>query len=173
VLASFTVLGQIGIVAGIIFLFIRKQDRKSNCFLKLVEEYALFIIFSVSLTGTLLSLYYSDYIGLEPCVLCWWQRIFLYPQVILAGIATWKNDRNIFLYSLWLSIIGAVISGYQSLLQYGVSSPLPCAAGGTAVSCAKVYFMEFGYITIPLMAFTAFLITAGAAYIGYRGNKIK
>lgn len=170
ILASFTVLGQIVILAGIISLFIKDEKGEPNLLLKLTKQYALLIIFIVSLAGTLLSLYYSNIVGLEPCTLCWWQRIFLYPQVILAGVALWRNDKNILIYSLWLSAIGAIIAGYQSLLQYGLTSSLPCAAGTTAVSCSKVYFMEFGYITIPLMAFTAFLITFGAALVGYRQN---
>lgn len=173
VLASFTVLGQIGIIVGIIFLFIKSENSEPNLFLKLVEKYALLIIFIVSLAGTLLSLYYSNIIGLEPCTLCWWQRIFLYPQVILSGIALRRNDRNVFLYSLWLSIIGAIIAGYQSLLQYGLSSALPCSASDAAVSCSKVYFMEFGYITLPLMAFTAFLIMVGVAGFSYYSDKSK
>jgi len=173
ILSIFTVLGQIGIIVGIISLFFKNSAGWPNLLLRLTDEYALLIIFIVSLTGLLLSLYYSDFIGLLPCTLCWWQRIFLYPQVILSGVALWRNDRSILLYSLWLSAIGAIIAGYQSLLQYGLTSSLPCAAGATAVSCSKVYFMEFGYITLPLMAFTAFLITGTTAGLAYYRRKTK
>ena len=53
----------------------------------------------VSLTAVIGSLFYSEIVGYTPCVLCWWQRVFLYPQVILFALALWKKDRGVFKYS--------------------------------------------------------------------------
>jgi disulfide bond formation protein DsbB len=82
----------------------------------------------------------------------------MYPQAVLLGLALWKKDKGIALYSLALSIVGSAIAGYHYLLQRGVVPELPCAAVGISESCSQRFVMTFGYITIPLMAFTAFLL---------------
>lgn len=115
---------------------------------------ALWIAFGLSLVASFMTLVYSDYLGIEPCPLCWWQRIFLYPQVILLGMAAWKKDIYIADYSIVLSLFGAGIALYQHLLQMLPGSGLPCPA--TGASCAQRFLFEFGYITYPLMAFTLF-----------------
>jgi disulfide bond formation protein DsbB len=102
-----------------------------------------------------LSLIYSDVIGYLPCTLCWYQRILLYPEVLLLGLALWKEDRTITDYIIALSGLGILLSAYQKYLELGGTSILPCSA--TAASCSKVYVMEFGYITIPVMALTSFV----------------
>src|SRR6185369_1050871 len=86
--------------------------------------------------------------------LCWYQRIVMYPQVIILGMAAWKKDYSIWLYSRVLSSIGLVIAIYQYYGQMFNEGALPCS---TAIdSCAKLYFVEFGYITIPMMALSIF-----------------
>lgn len=115
---------------------------------------ALWIAFVLSLFASFMTLVYSDYLGIEPCPLCWWQRIFLYPQVILLGMAAWKRDSYIADYSIVLSLFGAGVALYQHALQMLPGSGLPCPA--TGASCAQRFLFEFGYITYPLMAFTLF-----------------
>ncbi len=110
--------------------------------------------FVFSVLGTLLTLYYSDVLGFEPCPLCWWQRAFLYPQVILFALALWKRDARIAAYSIALSIAGAGVALYQHALQILPAGSLPCPAEGA--SCAQRIVFEFGYITLPLMAATLF-----------------
>ncbi|MBI5645117.1 disulfide bond formation protein B, partial [Candidatus Kaiserbacteria bacterium] len=100
------------------------------------------------------TLFYSDVLGIPPCVLCWWQRVFLYPQVVLFAIALWKKDHSIASYSIPLSIIGFAIGLYNHALQVLPSGTLPCPAQG--VSCAQRFVFEFGYITFPMMAVTLF-----------------
>ncbi len=102
-----------------------------------------------------LSLVYSDIIGYVPCTLCWYQRILLYPEVLLLGLALWKEDRTITDYIIALSGIGIILAAYQKYLELGGSSIIPCSA--TAVACSKVYVLEFKYITIPVMALTSFI----------------
>jgi disulfide bond formation protein DsbB len=114
--------------------------------------------FMVALTATAGSLFYSEIAGFTPCVLCWYQRILMYPQVLLFGAALWKSEERITDYITVMSVVGAFIAGYHYLLQIGVLPELPCSAVGFSVSCAQVFTMSLGYITIPLMAFTAFLI---------------
>jgi disulfide bond formation protein DsbB len=83
----------------------------------------------------------------------------MYPQIILFCIVLWKKNGILPIYnSLVLSIIGAIIAGYHYLLQLGVTPELPCAAVGYSIACSQRFVMNFGYITIPLMAFSAFVL---------------
>ncbi len=108
--------------------------------------------FFVSVAAVAGSLFYSEIIGFEPCVLCWWQRIFLYPLVIIFGLALWKKAPKPFLYATPLAILALVVATYHSYVSLGGTSVLPCTAVGGA--CAKVYVLAFGYITLPLMGLT-------------------
>lgn len=141
------------IIVSLIFEFLVFRKNNVQGFL---GRYAIPLSFVVVLSGMLISLFYSEVVGYEPCKLCWIQRIFMYPQVIILGIAMWRKDNSVILYSLVLSILGAIVAGYQTLLQFGFVPPLPCSAVGSAVSCSQRFVFEFGYVTIPMMAFTAF-----------------
>jgi disulfide bond formation protein DsbB len=120
-------------------------------------ERAIFLSFLVALAATAGSLFYSEIAGFQPCLLCWWQRIFLYPQTILLFTAFMKKDESMRLHSLILSGLGALIAVYHTFIQFGGESALPCAANG-GVSCHILYFLEYGYITIPTMSLTVFAL---------------
>lgn len=151
-LGVLTILAQIFSVLLFILFFTKKSLPN---FLK---RNFLLIAFIVALGAMAGSLTYSEIIGYEPCKLCWFQRIFMYPQVILLGVALFKKDYKIISYSIALSIIGAIIAGYHYLLQLGVAPSLPCSAIGYSVSCSQRFVMQYGYITIPMMAFSAFIL---------------
>lgn len=119
-------------------------------------ERAIFLSFLVAFAATFGSLFYSEVAGFAPCSLCWWQRIFLYPQTILLFTAFIKKDEGMRLHSIILSGVGALIAVYNTLIQFGWESTLPCSATGP--SCQIVYFIEYGYITIPMMSLTTFVI---------------
>lgn len=123
--------------------------------MSVIRCYALHLAWMISLVAVSGSLYMSEVLFWEPCKLCWSQRIFMYPLVLMLGIAAYRNDRGIVHYTLPLAIIGGAVSTYHYLLQkvQGVASLTPCRAG---VPCNYNY-ME-GWITIPLLAFTAFLL---------------
>lgn len=121
-----------------------------------VRPYVLHIAFFLSLAGMALSLFYSGVLGIEPCPLCWWQRIFLYPQVVLFGVALVKRDAHIALYSSILSLLGLGVAIYHHALQVMPAGSLPCPA--TGVSCAQRFIFEFGYITFPMMAVSLFAV---------------
>jgi disulfide bond formation protein DsbB len=116
------------------------------------------IVFSliIALASVAASLYYSDVAGFAPCLLCWWQRILLYPQAVILLIAFIANDERVRKYCLTLSGIGIFVSIYHTYLQFGGNALIPCSANG--VSCEHVYFVEYGYVTIPTMALTAFAL---------------
>lgn len=148
-----TIAGQI-IVVGLIVSLITKQSEV----LKFFAKYGLALSFAVALITTLGSLFYSEVAGYEPCSLCWLQRIFMYPQVILLGMALLKKDDGIAPYSAALSFLGMLTAGYQSLLQIGIAPSILCSTVGFSVSCSQRFVLQFGYITIPMMALTAFAL---------------
>ncbi len=156
-LAIETILGQVFILSIIVyFLFFRKkQDSIINFF----SKYGLLLAFLIALVATSGSLFYSQIAGFMPCDLCWFQRIFMYPLVVLLGLALIKKDSHIIDYALSLSVIGGLISLYHNYMYYynnGLN--VFCQLGGAQVSCVKRYVFEFGYVTIPLMALTAFVL---------------
>lgn len=157
ILSSLTVIGQL-IIVGLLISFIAHDQKISNSLIKFFGENALVFAFAVAFIATAGSLFYSEVIGFEPCKLCWFQRIFAYPQVVLLGLALWKRGYGIAPYGIALSVIGVVISAYHYLLQIGVAPPLPCSAVGYSVDCSQRFVLQFGYITIPMMAITAFLL---------------
>ncbi|MEK7061668.1 MAG: disulfide oxidoreductase [Patescibacteria group bacterium] len=148
-----TITGQI-ILAIVIISFVTKQIKILNFF----SKHALVFSFIIALVATLGSLFYSEIAGYEPCKLCWFQRILMYPQVIILGMALLKKDNGIIPYSLVLSLIGAFIAGYHYLLQLGIVPSIGCSAVGYSISCSQRFILGFGYITIPIMSLTAFLL---------------
>src|SRR5690625_6330489 len=121
------------------------------------SETILLIIWIQALIATLGSLFYSEVMGFTPCELCWVQRIFMYPLVMIYGVAAFKKDLSIALPGLFLSGIGMFISAYHYLLQ---KLPLLEAVGASfvIVSCDTEYVNYFGFITIPFLAGTAFIV---------------
>ncbi|MCX6755756.1 MAG: disulfide bond formation protein B [Candidatus Nomurabacteria bacterium] len=134
------------------FLFFRKRD---NAFLKFLHDYTFIIGFLTALGATALSLFYSSVVGFPPCELCWMQRIFIYPQVILFGMELYKKEKMIVDYSLVLAFVGTMISLFHIYVENGGAANLACSTGSTTeVSCAIRYIYEFGYVTMPVMAFS-------------------
>lgn len=151
-----TILSQIFIILSVAyFLFFRKKYPGLKRFL---SKNGLLLAFIISLIATSGSLFYSEVAGFVPCELCWFQRIFMYPQVILLGIALIKKEKNIIDYSLGLAVIGFFISLYHNYIYYFNFSNNSCSVGGKGVSCTIRYVFEFNYITIPMMALTGFIL---------------
>ncbi|HYF10308.1 MAG TPA: disulfide bond formation protein B [Candidatus Paceibacterota bacterium] len=116
-----------------------------------------------------LSLWYSEIVGFEPCTLCWWQRIFIYPQAVLFFIAWRRADYGVWRYTLPLSVFGLFFAGAHWLLQTFDVSLLPCAADGP--DCSKIYFQEFGYVTFPVMAITTLLMLLAVSLVARREER--
>lgn len=140
------------VFVGVVILIISKSSLGVKIKEFLISK-GLIIGLIVSLTIVLGSLFYSEVLLYEPCVLCWWQRVFLYPSLFIFALALWKKDRSIFPYVLTLASISAVIALYQVYANFGGFSLFECTATGGA--CDKVFVKEFGYITIPMMSLTA------------------
>ena len=164
-LALLTITGQI-IMVVLIMSFATKRSEALNFFAK----HALTFSLAVALIATLGSLFYSEIAGYEPCKLCWFQRILMYPQAIILGIAWLKKDRGIVLHSIALSSLGALIAGYHYLLQIGMAPSIGCSAVGYSINCSQRFVMQFGYVTIPMMSLTAFLLIIGFMVISKRSS---
>lgn len=130
--------------------------KKSADFL---QQYGAILAFVVALVATMGSLYFSEVAGFIPCTLCWYQRILMYPVTVITLVGFIKQDEYIPTYVLPLSILGMIVSGYHYLVQLGAfGHPAACAVG---IPCSLRYVNYLGFVTIPLMALTAFiLITA-------------
>src|SRR5581483_5756306 len=151
------IVSQVFLVVSLLYLFLFKKEQTP--FSAFLGRHGMLLAFLVALISTSSSLFYSQIAGFTPCELCWFQRIFMYPEVILLGLALVKKDFHITDYALSLTIIGTLISLYHNYVYYynqGLNAY--CQLGGVQVSCVKRYMLEFGYITIPMMALTGFLL---------------
>jgi disulfide bond formation protein DsbB len=117
-------------------------------------------------------LFFSNVLNLPPCVLCWFQRICMYPIIALATVGILRRDKGLAYYVLPLSIIGFLISLYHNLLYYGIlpESIAPCRTG---VSCTTRQIELLGFITIPLLSFTAFAIITTSMILYLRQLKLE
>ena len=150
-----TIISHIFLVLAVLYLLFKQNG---NPFKNFLGRQGLFLAWLTSLAAVGLSLFYSNVADFPPCELCWWQRIFMYPQAVLLGLAWFKKDPKVVGYARPLAVIGALIALYHNYISSGGQSTLPCSAAGTGVSCTVRYVFEFGYITIPLMSLTAFLL---------------
>jgi disulfide bond formation protein DsbB len=103
------------------------------------------------------SLFFSEVLKFVPCTLCWYQRILMYPLVIILGMAVFQRDFRVYRYVLPLAIIGMLVSLYHYSIQKVpfMREVQICRSG---VPCSEQYINWLGFITIPLMALIAFII---------------
>jgi len=115
----------------------------------------LFLCWLIAALSTAGSLFFSSVMEFAPCILCWYQRICLFPLVVILGAGLLSLDRHIVKYSLPLALIGWAIALYHTLLYSGIipESIQPCSQG---VSCTEEYIDLFGFITIPMLSLLSF-----------------
>jgi len=148
----------ITIVILLAYLIYKKKTKKEiplfeNIFVKKGMHVVLLSVF----LSFLMSIIFSDIYHFPPCKLCWFQRVAMYPQMLIMFIALRKKDIFAWTYSFWLSLIGFLIAGYQTLEQFRIKT-LPqaeCVIGADA-ACSQIHMLEFGYITLPLASLSVF-----------------
>lgn len=115
----------------------------------------IFVAWAVSALSTVGSLFFSEVMMLPPCILCWYQRICMYPLSILLFIGLLKLDASVFRFSFPLTLVGWMIAVYHNLLYYKIlpESASPCVKG---ISCTTVQLEWLGFITIPLLSLIGF-----------------
>lgn len=162
---------QAATVAGIACLLGARRVAACRRAIEAIVPYAMRLMLVIAVASVLGSMYYSHIAGFEPCSLCWWQRVFLFPQVVLIGMALVRRERNIVPYLFALSLIGIAIAGYNQYLQFGGDPLIPCAPGEAADACSKRYIFELGYMTIPMMSLASFSALAVLSYASMRNQR--
>ncbi len=116
----------------------------------------ILLCFLVASVATLGSLFFSEIMNFVPCSMCWYQRIFMYPLVLIFLINLLYPDDKVFKYAMVLVITGLLFSIYHNLLMFDIipESIVPCVSG---VPCSTEYINWFGFVTIPLLSFIAYL----------------
>jgi len=116
----------------------------------------LFLGWLLVSVSTTISLFFSSVLEYQPCVLCWYQRICLFPMIFILAAGLFPTfDKSVIKYALPLSIAGGLVAFYHTLLYAGIipENIQPCSQG---VSCTEKYIELFGFISIPMLSFFAF-----------------
>lgn len=132
------------------------------------RKYAVLITATITAVATIGSLFYSELFNLEPCPLCWYQRIFMFPIPLILVVAHIKKIKDVWHIVFPFSLIGLMLSMYQVFLQFGGSATSLFCEPGSIEACSIPYVKVFGFITIPVMAGSMFLLVAVVSWIMMR-----
>lgn len=122
----------------------------------------------IAVFALMATLYSSIVLKMAVCHLCWFQRIFMYPLVLILGLATFFDDFRVRLYALPMALIGAIFALYQYLEQM-IPGFAPIKLCGTGPACSDIHIKFFGFITFPFLSIVAFLLIA--ALVWFSGKK--
>jgi disulfide bond formation protein DsbB len=116
----------------------------------------IFSCWLIATISTIGSLFFSEIMELTPCVLCWYQRIFMFPLPIILFIGLFPVDKQVIRYAMPVAIIGLLFTVYHCLLFFSVipESLQPCSQG---VSCKDANMVLFDFLPIPLLSLASFL----------------
>lgn len=136
-----------------------------------LNKYAAHLAWFIAWASMLGSLFFSEIWHLPPCILCWYQRILMYPLVVIIGVGILTKDiKKLPYYVLPFSIIGIFVAAYHNLLYYSIipEAITPCQTG---ISCTSKFFEWFGFVTIPLLSLLSFVaISILMAYLLLKNN---
>jgi disulfide bond formation protein DsbB len=164
------VIGQVlialGLVIGVLALAgIRGPLERLRDLLWGYELWGAFIVASIATGG---SLFFSQIAHFVPCEFCWFQRVLMYPLSILTLLIAGRGDNRAARYLLPLPVVGAGTSVYHLLIEnHVIKEPQACTASG---GCTVKWINEFGYMTIPTLALTAFLLLIGFLVLASAGE---
>ena len=116
------------------------------------RDLALPLAATIATVTTLGSLYYSEIAGYPPCTLCWYQRIAIYPQVVVLWVASLRRDVEVWRTAVPLAVIGAAISVWHIVIERNPALAGPCDPSNP---CTIKWVEEFGFLTVPTMALVA------------------
>ena len=134
---------------------------------RLRDEIALPLATAVVTVATVGSLYLSEVAGYVPCTLCWYQRIAMYPLVVVLGVATFRDDREVWRTVLPITVVGGGVAVWHIAIERnpglgGVCDP--------AAPCTVLWVQEFGFLTLPTMALIGF-VAAGTLSLAARRSR--
>lgn len=150
VVARFLTLGSFVAAAAALWLVL---DRRA---VRLLGDRVLWFGAGMAAIAMAGSLYLSEIVGFAPCELCWYQRIAMYPLVVVLGVGLLRRDTGVWKTAIPLAALGAVVSAYHVGIQWMPALEVMQCTGGTP--CSLRYFVTFGFVTIPVMAGSAFLL---------------
>jgi disulfide bond formation protein DsbB len=127
----------------------------------------IFICWLIATVSTLGSLFFSEVMKFPPCILCWYQRIAMYPLVLVFLMGLFPFDKKVIKFSAPLVLVGLVIAIYHNLLYYNIlpESAAPCVSG---ISCTTVQIQWLGFITIPFLSLMGFTLLTILLTLTYR-----
>jgi disulfide bond formation protein DsbB len=172
-LAVLTIVAQVLVAAWLVLRLIELVGgtrRPLDAIARAIGPDSLKIAWLVAATAMAGSLYLSEVRHFPPCVLCWYQRIAMYPLVLVLGIAAVRRDPAVRIYAIPLALIGLGISAYHYQLErFPDQETIACT---TSVPCTTIWFEQFGYITTPLMALSAFALICVVLTLGGRHGRV-
>lgn len=159
-----TLCGDILVLLLLLLFLLEKTDIhvRFNAAMSVLERHGLLLLFLIAFMASAGSLFFSEVAQWTPCKDCWFQRIFMYAQVPILLVALLRRDRGIAPYILTLCLIGMLFSLNQYVAQIRTIL-LPSLAGTCSdpvTNCNVSQIFKFGYVTIPMMALTAFALNA-------------
>lgn len=159
ILSTGTLITHIGLLALSVFLLVERfssVSRISNTkkyLFSFMRTYYRELAFLQALVAVSGSMYLSEFVGIAPCELCWYQRVLIFPTVLLIGVALFLDKEDLADYIISLMALGLPLSLYHYFVQMTQAS----TGCSTAVSCSTTQILEYGYITVPMMSITFFL----------------
>ncbi|EEM86544.1 disulfide bond formation protein B [Bacillus thuringiensis serovar vazensis] len=131
--------------------------------MSIIQKYHIAIAWTIATSAMLISLIFSEWMKLPPCDLCWYQRMAMYPLVLILGIGMYRKDTNVSTYAFPFACIGLMLSVYQITIQAFPTSEMKICS--VSVSCTEDYLNLFGFISIPMLSFVGFLAIIILLYI--------
>jgi disulfide bond formation protein DsbB len=138
-----------------------------------VAPQSVLLAWIVATVTTLGSLYYSEHAGFVPCELCWYQRILMFPLVIVLGVAWIRRDAKVWMTALVFVVLGAPLSLYHWLVER-VPAFAESSSCSVSVPCTAPWFEKLGFVTLAWMAMSSFLLIGAlmvCALVGARAYR--
>ena len=134
-----------------------------------IEWLLIFSCWLLATSGMLGSLFFSEVMELKPCVLCWYQRIAMFPLAFILGVAAYRNDQSAIVYALPLSLVGFAVAAWHTGLYIGlIPEPIvPCTESGPSCTSSDMIFLG---IPIPIMSLVSFFAIVALLSISRRRN---
>ncbi len=132
----------------------------------------LYLAWLLSAIATLVSLYFSEILHKEPCHLCWYQRVCLFPLIFILGIAAYKSFFDITRYVLPLIVLGFSFAIYQVAIQE-IPGWNPIDMCGAGPSCSEKYDIGLGFISIPMLSASGFFVIGVLLLLSWKKYKIR
>jgi disulfide bond formation protein DsbB len=144
-------------VLGIAALISRRARAAWFALAAFVGPQAMLLAWIVAIVTTLGSLYYSLHAGFIPCELCWYQRIAMYPLVVVLGVGWLRRDGKAWVTALPFVVVGAPLSLYHWLVER-VPSFAESSSCSAFAPCTTPYFEKLGFVTLAWMCLSSFLL---------------